>query len=924
MQQLNFYIRHSLNDLRVNGQRTFFALLCIAAGVAAVVSLQTVAIMMGDTLTGNLQQTNRSDIKVTLESSMSGAPDPFQQGVTDGILEQQQAVGFFDSGEKQYRFGPSGLAKLQGWIDAHYPDQVEMTYPWAMADFGGIFTGAAGTSLTAISTGALAGQVSPVLIDPAVYPFYKSVLSLDGKPLRDLIQMPTDIVIDQKVANTLGVKVGDRLRVNGAEADFTLRGIVPTEAEVTDPASGLLIALSGFYYLDRDAISLFKGVTPEADTLFLKLNNPAQVAEINRAFLTAFPYLTTTTTDTLAQNNQGLSDRITQLVTIVGLVSLLLGSIGIINTMQVIVRRRTVEVAVLKTLGLEAGQVTLLFLVEAFIMGVLGSLAGVVLGWVTTFLIKGVAENLVAQPLYFRIAPMPVVTGLIVGTLVTTIFGFLPTLAAGQVRPGVVLRPNDNVMPRAGRIRTVLALGVMLVALSFVASTILGSFPMALGVTVGAFVAAGLLTLLLSLLIWLIGRFFPSLGIVDLKLSLRQMLAGRTRAATTLLALVVGVFALSLITLMTASLNNMLSSVFSAAAGGNVMVAVMSRDAIPNVTNALDGTPGVSSYQVLQSFTGRLVSVEEPGGAVVTREQLKTRIEQNAAKNTALIDFSGENAGDLGLSMLGELSSHDLSLPAVTAIRQGRDLNPSDAGKPVMTFTNSIPVQQAELQTGDRLTYAFGDGTDAPTVTFELVGIAEQPAVESLADGSGVQFPLDALPPGIQPDSIQVLVKIDDASVPALRRSLGSVPGTFVLETAVFSRLVSSLMATFTAFPTMIALLGLVVGGVVIANSVALTTMERRREIAVMKAVGLQRERVLGMLLLENAVIGLIGGLIGVGLAVAILVVMGNLTGNQSGAVPYGTALLLMLLCVLVALVAATTTAWGASGEKPLNVLRAE
>jgi ABC-type antimicrobial peptide transport system permease subunit len=40
--------------------------------------------------------------------------------------------------------------------------------------------------------------------------------------------------------------------------------------------------------------------------------------------------------------------------------------------------------------------------------------------------------------------------------------------------------------------------------------------------------------------------------------------------------------------------------------------------------------------------------------------------------------------------------------------------------------------------------------------------------------------------------------------------------------------------------------------------------------------------------------------------------------------IPYGTALLLMGLCILVALVAAATTAWGAAGEKPLNVLRYE
>jgi putative ABC transport system permease protein len=67
LQKLRFYTRHSFNDLRVNGQRTIFALLCIAAGVAAIVSLQTLGVMIKDTLTGNLQESNRGDIRISKE-----------------------------------------------------------------------------------------------------------------------------------------------------------------------------------------------------------------------------------------------------------------------------------------------------------------------------------------------------------------------------------------------------------------------------------------------------------------------------------------------------------------------------------------------------------------------------------------------------------------------------------------------------------------------------------------------------------------------------------------------------------------------------------------------------------------------------------------------------------------------------------------
>jgi putative ABC transport system permease protein len=102
--------------------------------------------------------------------------------------------------------------------------------------------------------------------------------------------------------------------------------------------------------------------------------------------------------------------------------------------------------------------------------------------------------------------------------------------------------------------------------------------------------------------------------------------------------------------------------------------------------------------------------------------------------------------------------------------------------------------------------------------------------------------------------------------------------------------------------------------------------MERRREIGIMKAVGLQRERVLGMLLLENGLMGIVGGLIGVGISfVAIVLMLRQLLSDQFGdAIPYATAFTLMTACILISLGAALLTVWGASGEKPLNVLRYE
>ena len=235
-------------------------------------------------------------------------------------------------------------------------------------------------------------------------------------------------------------------------------------------------------------------------------------------------------------------------------------------------------------------------------------------------------------------------------------------------------------------------------------------------------------------------------------------------------------------------------------------------------------------------------------------------------------------------------------------------------------------VHDLGLTAGDIVTYNIVSqglfGSSSEEVTFEVVGVAAADLSFSL--GSGTYAPTSFFPENIDPTSVSVFADIVDEQVPALRRELADVNGVFAIETAIFTRLITSLVGTFTAFPSLVAALGLIVGGVVIANSVALATMERRSEIAVMKAVGLQRERVLGMLLLENGILGFIGGLIGVGIGLVALVGLATASGVPLDAIPWNSAFLLMMLCVGVAVFAAMTSAWAASGEKPLTVLRYE
>lgn len=971
--QLRFFARHSANDLRINGQRTVFALLCIAAGVAAIVSLQTLGVMIDDSLTGSLQESNGGDLQLRAVEGENFSEEKALQGREAGILESSGAsvLGGHRTEESSYYFSSAGVDQIKAWFNAQAPGST-ITARQVMAGAHGPM---AATSISNLRTNKDQMFAAPYIVDTSAYPLYGTREDEDGTALRDLLVTPTDIVINRGLADTLDAVVGDVLRINGASTDFTLRGIVAGDAESGFENIGG--ALFGFFYLDSRAVPFFDGVDLGIDRLYVKLENPDQVETVRDAFMAQFPYLYSVTTGDLEEENSQVSDILNQLVMVMGLVSLLIGGIGIINTMQVVVSRRTGEIAVLKTIGLTGEEVTILFLIEAVLLGLIGSVIGVGLGWAAAYAFKGIAGAFVAQSLTLRLTPEPALTGLIVGVLVTAIFGFMPTLAAGQVRPNRVFRPNDTIVPQAGRAQSLLALLVMLAVLSVIAQPLVGSmlsssltrliaggvgavlgllgsglvviqmgrrkrawlglltvpcglllgyvFPAAL-IIVTTFVVVSLLYMGLWLLIWLVGRFFPAGRWVELKVALRNMLVTKVRGASTLLALVIGVFTLSLITMLATAVSNRLEEMLVNEAGGNVIIFASGEgDTVDRLSERLAETEGVNGYSVVGAYGVELVALEDTStGQTIPYAELEARVQ---AQVEGASFGPGRRMNQLSFVM-GSIDARSVTtnLPDVD-FYSGRQLAATDAGQPRIVIPANDATLAAGFEVGDWLIFRLVEGDEPVEIRLEVVGMVDRTGSQMRMEVASPSYaPDDAFPAGYSPDNLSAIVDVAPGRVGDLKRATADIPGVFVMETRLINDLVNRLIKQFTSFPILVASLALVVGGIVIANSVALATLERRREIGIMKAIGLQRERVLGILLLENGLMGFIGGLIGVGISSALLLLLmiSVFGGNLGNSIPYMTAMSLMSMCVGIALLAAFITAWGASGEKPLNVLRYE
>ena len=145
-------------------------------------------------------------------------------------------------------------------------------------------------------------------------------------------------------------------------------------------------------------------------------------------------------------------------------------------------------------------------------------------------------------------------------------------------------------------------------------------------------------------------------------------------------------------------------------------------------------------------------------------------------------------------------------------------------------------------------------------LSFQVVGIAP---------GSGrVSFGKLFVPPGSTRGSPEIqfnVLQVDPAHLNPTLLKLSENPLVFALDITFIDGLLKRLIDQFAAIPTVVGLLSLLAAAVAMANTVSLQTLERRRQIGVLKAVGLKGRRVLLIMLLENTMVGLLGGLIGHG-----------------------------------------------------------
>jgi putative ABC transport system permease protein len=262
---------------------------------------------------------------------------------------------------------------------------------------------------------------------------------------------------------------------------------------------------------------------------------------------------------------------------------------------------------------------------------------------------------------------------------------------------------------------------------------------------------------------------------------------------------------------------------------------------------------------------------------------------------------------------------------------QGRLLAAGDEGSLVIVLGSDMARQQSA---------GVGDTLELRGERFEVVGILEPTLT---APDSSVFVPLSAaqllfyktLPAPVQEaipaDQLisQVVVFPDPGTDPADLAALieERVNNVKTLTGAEFNEQVGSATAIFNAIIIGVAVISLVVGGLSVINTMAMSVAERTREIGIKRAIGGSRRRIIRELVTEAAVIGFIGGMLGLVLG-AIVVVIANEAGRSSGTILFdltpGTAIFAVAFSTILGMVAGVIPAWSAARLDPVEALRYE
>jgi len=729
------------------------------------------------------------------------------------------------------------------------------------------------------------------------YPFYGEFVTDPADAPRRIAAGEAVAVLEESLMSQYQVKVGDPIKLGAST--FTVAGAlkkIPGESAAVAMLSPRIFIshsrLAATGLLGPGSLVRYKTYIKFAagtDVERLVDDLRARFRELRLGF------------DTVEERKNELGQSIRNVdafFSLVGFVALFLGAIGVASAIHVYVRQRIATVAVLRCLGASAWTSFSVYLVQGFLLGLLGAVIGAALGVAIQLTIPALVRDLLPFDVDFFIAWSAVLRGVGAGLLICFLFTLLPLLAIRRVSPLVAIRASAA---EDGRSRDPLRWAVYALILAAVVLFALWQAPrwrLGLGFVAALAVSLGVLAGLARAVSWCARRFMPRSAPYVWRQGVANLHRPNNRTVLLLLALGLGTFLVVTLALTRTTLLAQIKGV-----GDNQrpnllffdiqddqmapLEKILKREdaelkaKAPIVTMRLRALKGRSVDQILKDDSSRIPSwtlrreyrSTYRGKLSGTEKVVAGRFDGTVAADAATIPVSIERglAKDMQLG-LGDTIEFDVQ------------------GVPMMTRITSIrEVEWRRMEPNFFMVFPEGALEAAPKF-FVVATRAETPG-----DSARLQQAVVSELPNVSAIDLALILQTLDG---------------------IFSKVqfVIQFMALFTVVTGVIVLVGTILSG----------RHQRLRETVLLRTLGASRRQLIRIQVVEYVILGALAAGVGCALAVGANALLAHFVFETTGALAPVTLLGACAAVMTTTLATGLLSSRGVVDHPPLEVLRQE
>jgi putative ABC transport system permease protein len=725
------------------------------------------------------------------------------------------------------------------------------------------------------------------------FPYYGA---LETTPLQagSSFKKGKNALVDKTLMLQFNVHVNDSIKV-GTQT-FLIAGILNKAPGQTGIAAGIApVVYIPLQYLDQTGL-ISKGSRINYN-YFFKFNKKTDVDKLVKKIepqLEKAEYDSDTIQTRKENTGRSFAD-LSRFLSLVGFIALLLGCVGVASAINIYIREKIASIAIMRCMGVKASEAFLIYLIQITGIGLVGSVAGVILGTGIQHLLPLVLKDFLPITISVSISWMAVWQGLLLGVIISVLFALLPLISIRNISPLNTLRLSfDNVTNARDPLRWFVYLLVLLFVTSF------SYLQLDDWASAGVFTVAIVIAfLILTAIAWLLIRFTRVLIRSAWSYIWRQGFANlyRPNNQTIILTVSIGLSTAFICTLFL--IQQLLISQVSLSTSGNQSNMILfdiqtsQEKALAELTRK-QGLPVLSQVPII---TMRL-------------EKVNGKTAADAKKDTTL------RISQRAFSYEYRVTYRD-SLTTSEEVTSGKWEGRATPGE-------EIPVS-AEERFAERINAKVGDH-----LVFNVQGVRMNAFISSIrkvnwnkiSTNFQVVFPAGVLEDAPQFHVLLTHVPSNQVSAQYQQVVVKQFPNISIIDLGLVLSVLDELLDKISYVIKFMSAFSIITGIIVLISSVRISKYQRIQESVLLRTLGASRRQIFAITALEYLFLGTLSALTGIVIAIASSWLLATYSFKMPYAVNLLPVIIIFFIITLLTVIIGLLNSRGILNKPPLEVLR--